>query len=64
MGLAVRPGARFRSSVCSTEVAVIKAPSDAIDLRIGGHSVLPIEEARPEGLTPKAGYPSRDPRSD
>jgi hypothetical protein len=42
--LELKPGSRFRSAVCSTEVAVVKAPKEPVDLRIGGHPVVPIGE--------------------
>jgi hypothetical protein len=36
------PGARLRSAVCSTEVVVVRAA--AVDLRCGGHPMLPLDE--------------------
>ena len=56
MELEMKPGARFRSAVCETEMAVVKAPGEPMDLRCGGHPVLPITEERPSGLSPEAGF--------
>ena len=49
MGIELRPGDRFRSAVCSTEVVVVKAPSAAVDLRCGGAGVLRADEEAPAG---------------
>lgn len=56
MDLEMTPGARFRSAVCDTELAVIKAPGEPLDLRCGGHPVLPIAAERPSGPSPEAGF--------
>lgn len=52
----IKPGARFRSSVCDVEVIVIKAPASEADLRCGGQQMLPVGAERPEGATPEAGF--------
>jgi len=52
----LKAGARLRSSVCSTEVAVVKAPADAVDLRCGGHPMVPIADRPPDGLSVEAGF--------
>ena len=49
MGIELRPGDRFRSAVCSTEVVVVKAPSGEVDLRCGGAPVLGADEEAPAG---------------
>jgi hypothetical protein len=36
MALELKPGTKLRSVVCSTEVIVVRAPADAVDLRCGG----------------------------
>lgn len=56
MDVEMKPGARFRSAVCETEVAVIKAQAEPIDLRCGGQPVLPIARERPPGLSPAPGF--------
>jgi hypothetical protein len=36
----LRPGTRVRSAVCDTEVVVVRAPTDSVDLRCGGHPMV------------------------
>jgi hypothetical protein len=31
--------------VCATQVIVVRAPSDPVDLRCGGHAMLPLDAA-------------------
>jgi hypothetical protein len=38
----VKPGMRLRSTVCTTEVVVVRAPKDDVDLRCGGQAMTPI----------------------
>ena len=52
----MKPGARFRSSVCDVEVIVIKAGSSEVDLRCGGREMLPAGTPQPEGQTPEPGF--------
>jgi hypothetical protein len=52
----IKPGTRFRSSVCDTEVIVIKTPSADLDLRCGGHPMLAAGAARPEGWAAQPGF--------
>jgi hypothetical protein len=40
MAVALKAGARFKSSVCDTQVMVVKAPAGEHDLRCGGASML------------------------
>lgn len=47
----MRPGSRWQSVVCSTQVVVVRPPSDGVDLRCGGHPMVPIDADRPEGAT-------------
>jgi hypothetical protein len=50
---AIKPGARLRSAVCTTEVMVVAAPKDAgVELQCGGAPMLPID-AQPPGGEPK-----------
>jgi hypothetical protein len=37
----LKAGLRLRSAVCTTELIVVKAPTADVDLRVGGHPVLP-----------------------
>src|SRR6476660_6661511 len=50
------PGTRLRSSACDTEVAVIKAPDADLDLRCGGHPMVPLGEEGPDGHTAEPGF--------
>jgi hypothetical protein len=52
----LKPGARFRSAVGETEVVVINPPAGAVDLRCGGHPVVPIGDEPPTGLTAESGF--------
>jgi hypothetical protein len=36
--------------VCDTEVVVVRSPADDIDLRCGGHPMVPLGEDPPAGL--------------
>ena len=56
MSTDIKPGARFRSAVCDTEVIVIKAPGEQLDLRCGGHPMLPAGSDRPDGVSAEAGF--------
>lgn len=47
----LRPGTRLKSAVCSTEVVVVKAPKEAIDLRCGGTTMLGPGEEPPAGAS-------------
>lgn len=45
----LKPGSRWRSAVCETELVVVRPPKSPITLECGGYEVLPHSEARPEG---------------
>lgn len=47
----LKPGSRWKSAVCSTEVVVVRPPSVAVTLECGGHPMTPLADATPEGLT-------------
>jgi hypothetical protein len=36
----IKPGARLVSQVCDTGVVVVRAPSESVDLRCGGHPMV------------------------
>lgn len=42
MSLEVKPGARFQSTVCETQVAVVKSSESTLDLRCGGSPMAPM----------------------
>jgi hypothetical protein len=52
----LKPGARYRSAVGDTEVVVVKAPGGPVDLRCGGHPMVPIGDDPPAGLSAEAGF--------
>jgi hypothetical protein len=56
VGVELKPGTRLRSSVCEAEVVVVKAPAGEVDLRCGGHPLVPVGEDAPGGLVAEAGF--------
>jgi hypothetical protein len=40
----MKPGARLVSQVCDTEVVVVRAPAEPVDLRCGGHPMVAVDE--------------------
>ena len=55
MAIQLKAGTRLRSATDACEVVVVKAPADPVDLRCGGHPVLPIE-AEPGQLSVEDGF--------
>jgi hypothetical protein len=41
----LKPGTRLRSAADTTEVIVVRAPDGPVDLRCGGHSMVPADAA-------------------
>ena len=39
----MKPGDRYRSTVCATEIVVIRAPQGEVDLRCGGAPMVPLD---------------------
>jgi hypothetical protein len=56
MALNVKSGTRLHSVVCSTEVIVVRAPKEPVDLRCGGHALAIESEPRPAGAEPEPGF--------
>ena len=52
----LKPGSRWRSAVCETEVVVVRPPGSEVDLECGGYRVIPHAEARPEGRELAEGF--------
>jgi hypothetical protein len=50
--LELRPGSRLRSAVDATEVVVVKPPAGPVDLRCGGHPMVPLGSEGRAGTTP------------
>lgn len=40
MTMTLKPGTRLFCAACPTEMIVVKAPADPVDVRIGGHPAL------------------------
>ncbi|HTN78176.1 MAG TPA: hypothetical protein VMK16_00775 [Acidimicrobiales bacterium] len=51
----LKPGTKLRSQADSTEVVVVKAPSGDVDVRCGGHPMVPSSEAA-GGLSIEPGF--------
>jgi len=47
----LKPGSRWRSAVCATEVVVVKAPGEGVSLECGGHPMVSIDDDPPTGLS-------------
>jgi hypothetical protein len=55
VGTQLKAGTRLRSATDACEVVVVKAPADPVDLRCGGHALLPIDaEGSPQSI--EAGF--------
>ena len=39
----LKPGSRWRSAVCDTEVVIVRAPAGPVTFRIGGAGVFPAD---------------------
>ena len=50
----LKPGQRWRSAVCDTEVVVVRAPAGPVTFSIGGAGALPAGASRPAGAEPDA----------
>lgn len=46
----LKPGSRWKSAVCDTEVVVVRATSGPAQLECGGHPMIAHSEAKPAGL--------------
>ncbi|MFN8036464.1 MAG: hypothetical protein U0V73_11060 [Acidimicrobiia bacterium] len=50
----LKVGTRLRSAVCATEVMVVAAPGDDVELTCGGAPMIGMDETPAEGATPAA----------
>ena len=50
----MRPGTRYKSQVCTTEVIVVRA-ADVV-LSCGGHPMIELNDAAAPGLRPDSGF--------
>ena len=46
----LKPGSRWKSAVCDTEVVVVRSTKAPAELQCGGHAMVPHAGAKPEGL--------------
>lgn len=51
MSQELKPGSRWASAVCDTEVIVVKAGASGLTLECGGHPMVATGTPKPEGLT-------------
>lgn len=56
MSIDVKPGVRYQSAVCDTQIAVVKTSASALDLRCGGQPMLPLDTPRGDGTAPASGF--------
>jgi hypothetical protein len=52
----LKPGTRLRSVVCTTEVIVVRASDDALEIRCGGYPLVPTDEWQASEFEIKPGY--------
>jgi len=52
----LKAGARLRSAVDGVEAIVVKASPRAVDLRCGGHPMIPIDQQPSGDRAPEAGF--------
>jgi hypothetical protein len=48
----LKPGSRWKSAVCDTEVVVVRPPKEPASLECGGQPMIPHAAAKPAGLSP------------
>jgi hypothetical protein len=54
----LKPGSRWKSAVCDTEVVVVRPPKSTVNLECGGHAMIAHAAAKPDGLTIAAAFAS------
>jgi hypothetical protein len=52
----LKPGTRLRSVIDTTEVIIVKAPAEPLDVRCGGRPMVPIGADSTEVSTVEAGF--------
>lgn len=52
----LKPGSRWKSAVCDTEVVIVRPPKVAATLECGGQPLIPHGGARSEGASPDAQF--------
>ena len=56
MAIDLTSGTRLRSSVCDAEVVIVKTPGGEVDLRCGGHPMVPVDASPSEDLQAAPGF--------
>ena len=51
MAQVLKPGSRWASAVCDTEVIVVKAGGEGLTLGCGGQAMIEAGSAKPEGVS-------------
>jgi hypothetical protein len=54
----LKPGSRWKSAVCDTEVVVVRPPKAEVSLECGGHPMIAHAAAKPAGLAIDAAHAS------
>jgi hypothetical protein len=52
----LKPGARLRSVTDSTMVVVVRTPGDDVDVRCGGHPMVPASDTAAPGAPVEPGF--------
>ena len=52
----LKPGSRWKSAVCDTEVVVVRATANPISLECGGQPMVAHAETKPAGLAMSADH--------
>jgi hypothetical protein len=52
----LKPGARLRSTVCTTEVIIVRAPKEDVEISCGGQPMVPLGTDVPEGGSVSADF--------
>ncbi len=52
----LKPGNRFKSAVCETQIMVVRGGTGEIDLRCGGVPVIAMDAAPPGGAAPDPAF--------
>ena len=46
----LKPGSRWKSAVCTTEVVIVRPPKVPVSLQCGGQPMVALADAAPQGL--------------
>jgi hypothetical protein len=52
----IKPGSRWKSAVCDTEVVAVRPPKSAVSLQCGGVEMIAHADAKPAGATLSADF--------